>query len=60
MCGTSHKTGYFTVHRKTIGKRMAAKLKEIHAELRKRMHENIRGTLKWLQAVVRGYFRFLS
>jgi len=24
ICGTSHKTGYFTVHRKTIGKRMAA------------------------------------
>ena len=29
ICGTNHKTGYFMVHRKTIGKRMAAKLKEI-------------------------------
>ena len=56
ICGTSHKTGYFTVRRKTIGKRMAAKLKEIHAELRRRMHETIRGTLEWLQTVVRGYF----
>ena len=26
-CGVSHKTGYFTVHRKTIVKRMTAKLK---------------------------------
>ncbi len=58
ICGTSQKTGYFTVRRKTIGKRMAAKLKEIHATLRKRMHENIRGTLEWLQSVVRGYFQY--
>src|SRR6267154_2660151 len=58
ICGTSQKTGYFTVRRKTIGKRMAAKLKEIHATLRKRMHENIRGTLEWLQLVVRGYFQY--
>jgi len=58
ICGTSHKTGYFTVQRKTIGKRMAAKLKDIHAQLRQRMHEKIRGTLEWLQSVVRGYFRY--
>ncbi len=58
ICGTSQKTGYFTVRRKTIGKRMAAKLKEIHATLRKRMHENNRGTLEWLQSVVRGYFQY--
>jgi hypothetical protein len=58
ICGTSHKPGYFTVHRKTIGKRMAARLKDIHAELRKRMHEKIRGTLEWLQAVARGYFLY--
>jgi hypothetical protein len=32
MCGTSQKAGYFVVHRKTIGKRMAAKLKEIKAK----------------------------
>src|SRR5260221_13710907 len=57
-CGTSHKTGYFTVRRKTIGKRMAAKPKEIHAELRQRMHENVRETLEWLHSVVRGYFQY--
>jgi group II intron reverse transcriptase/maturase len=58
ICGTSYKTGYFTVRRKTIGKRMAAKLKDIGAKLRKRMHENIRGTLGWLKSVVRGYFQY--
>jgi group II intron reverse transcriptase/maturase len=58
ICGTSRKTGYFTVRRKTIGKRMAAKLKDIVAKLRQRMHEKVRETLKWLQSVVRGYFQY--
>ena len=58
ICGTSRKTGRFTVGRKTIGKRMAAKLKDIQAELRQRMHEAIGATGKWLQSVVRGYFQY--
>jgi RNA-directed DNA polymerase len=58
ICGTSYKAGYFVVLRKTIGKRMAAKLKEIKAKLQQRMHESTADTLKWLQSVVRGYFRY--
>src|SRR6516165_1662666 len=58
ICGTNYQTGKFTVHRKTIGKRMAAKLKDIRAQLRKRMHERLPGTGKWLQQVVRGYFQY--
>jgi group II intron reverse transcriptase/maturase len=58
ICGTSQPKGYFTVRRKTIGKRMAAKLKEIAAKLRERMHESIPGTLEWLKTVVRGYFQY--
>jgi group II intron reverse transcriptase/maturase len=58
MCGTSYKAGYFTIPRKTIGKRMATKLKEIKAELQRRMHESTADTLKWLQSVVRGYFQY--
>jgi RNA-directed DNA polymerase len=58
ICGTNHKTGNFTVHRKTIGKRMAAKLKQIRAQLRIRMHERMEGTVKWLQQVVAGYFQY--
>jgi RNA-directed DNA polymerase len=58
ICGTNHKTGRFTVHRKTIGKRMAAKLKDIGAKLRVRMHDSISGTVQWLQQVVRGYFQY--
>ena len=58
ICGTNHKTGYFVIHRKTIGKRMAAKLKEIKATLRQRLHGSIEDTMKWLQSVVRGYFQY--
>ena len=60
ICGTSHGTGYFIVKRKTIGKRMAAKLKDIHQELRRRMHESIGDTVKWLASVVRGYFQYFA
>jgi RNA-directed DNA polymerase len=58
ICGTNHQTGKFTIHRKTIGKRMAAKLKDIRAQLRKRMHARVPGTAKWLQQVVSGYFQY--
>jgi RNA-directed DNA polymerase len=58
ICGTNHKTGYFMVLRKTIGKRMAAKLKEIRRKLRQGLHERTMDTTKWLKSVVRGYFQY--
>ncbi len=58
ICGTSQPKGYFTVNRKTIGKRLAAKLKDIQTKLKQRMHEAIGDTVKWLQSVVRGYFQY--
>ena len=58
ICGKNHKTGYFMVYRKTIGKRMAAKLKQIRRKLRQGLHEKTRDTTEWLQSVVRGYFQY--
>jgi group II intron reverse transcriptase/maturase len=58
ICGKNHKTGYFQLYRKTIGKRMAAKLKQIRQTLRRRLHEKTKGTTEWLQAVVRGYYQY--
>jgi group II intron reverse transcriptase/maturase len=58
ICGKNHKTGYFMVFRKTTGKRMAAKLKDLRQELRKRLHGATGDTVKWLQSVVRGYFQY--
>ena len=58
ICGKNHTTGYFMVYRKTISKRMAAKLKKIRQQLRERLHERIEDTTEWLQSVVRGYFQY--
>ena len=58
ICGTNRQTGNFTVHRTTIAKRMAAKLKDIRAKLRQRMRSRVPGTLRWLQQVVRGYLQY--
>jgi group II intron reverse transcriptase/maturase len=58
ICGKNHVTGYFQVYRKTIGKRMAAKLKQIRRKLRQGLHERTKDIGKWLQSVVRGYFQY--
>jgi RNA-directed DNA polymerase len=58
ICGRSRKKGYFTVLRKTMGKRLAAKLTDIHRQLRQRMHALDGDTSKWLISVVRGYFQY--
>jgi hypothetical protein len=44
ICGTIWKSGKYTVHRRTVGKRMTAKLKNIAAALHKRRHDPIRKT----------------
>jgi RNA-directed DNA polymerase len=58
ICGKNHVTGGFIVLRRTIGKRMAAKLRDIRQQLRKRMHARTSDTMKWLTSVVRGYFQY--
>jgi hypothetical protein len=58
ICSTIHKSGKFTVKRKTVGKRMTAKLRDIAAKLRRRMNDPIEQTGGWLKQVVRGYFNY--
>jgi RNA-directed DNA polymerase len=60
MCGKNGKTGYYVVRRKTVKKRMRAKLQALKAELRRRMHEPLAETGKWLQTVVRGYYQYYA
>jgi RNA-directed DNA polymerase len=50
--------GAFTVRRKTIGKRLRAKLRDIKQQLRRRMHDPVAQTGEWLQSVVQGYFNY--
>src|SRR5467141_3514874 len=52
--------GRFTVRRKTIRKRMGAKLREIKQQLHERIHDPVRQTGQWLKSVVQGYFHYYA
>lgn len=57
ICGR-RRDGRFTVKRKTARDRMRRKLKEVHGELRRRMHRPIPEEGRWLGTVVRGHARY--
>lgn len=52
------RTGKFQLKRKTRRDRMRAKLQEIKAELRRRMHLSIPQQGQWLRQVVTGFFAY--
>jgi len=52
------RNGDFAVKRKTVGKRMRAKLLELKQQLCNRMHDPIALTGKWLRSIVQGYFNY--
>jgi RNA-directed DNA polymerase len=56
-CGTTRK-GAFTIKRKSIAKRMRAKLQEIKQQLRARMHNAVIEVGRWLRSVVQGWFNY--
>ncbi len=58
ICGVKHGNGMFTVRRQTIRQRLAAKLSEVKAELRRRMHAPIPLIGAWLRSVLTGHFRY--
>src|SRR5437773_7114630 len=58
ICGKKRSNGRFTVLRQTIRKRLQAKLSEVKAELKRRMHHPIPEVGKWLRSVVEGHFRY--
>jgi group II intron reverse transcriptase/maturase len=57
-CAKTRKHGWFTIHRHSMAKRMRAKLQEIKTELRKRMHQPVGETGRWLRSVVRGWLNY--
>ena len=57
ICGKSRR-GAFSLHRKTRGDRMRAKLREIKGQLRRRMRDAIPEQGRWLRAVVSGFFAY--
>jgi group II intron reverse transcriptase/maturase len=56
-CGRT-RAGSPIIWRKTIAKRMAAKVKEVKETLMKRRHDPIPDLGAWLKAVVSGYFNY--
>jgi RNA-directed DNA polymerase len=58
ICGQTWKSGKFIVLRKTIHKRLSAKLRALKEELRRRKHLSVAELGKWLRSVVQGYFNY--
>jgi RNA-directed DNA polymerase len=58
ICGKKRSSGCFTVLRQTIRKRLQAKLNEVKAALRRRMHHPIPEVGQWLRSVVDGHNRY--
>jgi group II intron reverse transcriptase/maturase len=58
ICGRKRSNGRFTVVRQTIRQRLQAKLSEVKAELRGRMHDPIPEVGQWLRSVVGGHIRY--
>jgi RNA-directed DNA polymerase len=58
-CGKTRQ-GWFTVIRRTIRKRMQAKLNAVKEELRRRLHDPLPEVGQWLKAVVEGYQRYFG
>ena len=53
-------TGGFRLHRRTIKKRLRAKLVEIRKQLLVRRHQPIEVVGRWLRGVVQGYYNYHS
>lgn len=56
-CGKTRK-GAFTIKRRSIAKRMRAKLLAIKQELTRNMHRRVVEVGAWLRSVVRGWFNY--
>ena len=55
-----NRLGRFEVRRKTIRKRIRAKLGRIKLELRKRMHDPLSQSGPWLKSIVQGHFNYYA
>jgi group II intron reverse transcriptase/maturase len=57
ICGTT-RNGKFCVLRKTMAKKVRAKLAEVKAELRRRLHGPIADAGRWLKTVLQGHYQY--
>ncbi len=60
FCTASRKNGDYVIGRKTIRKRMRATLGLIKIELRRRMHDRVIDTGRWVTKVLQGHVNYFS
>ncbi len=60
FCTRSRKWGTFVIGRKTIKKRMRAKLLAIKIELRRSMHDPIAKTGTWVKQMLKGHLNYFA
>jgi hypothetical protein len=58
ICGKMRKTGKFLAQRKSVTKRLRAKLQAVKAELHRRWHDPVPEVGAWLRRVVQGWFNY--
>ena len=58
VCSQARSDGHFIVWRLSMRKRIAATLSRIKAGLRKRMHDSLGATGRWLRRVVQGWLNY--
>ncbi len=58
ICGKTKKNNKFTIRRKTIPKRIRAKLKEVRKKIMKNRHIPVPDQGKWLRSVLIGHFNY--
>ena len=59
ICGKTLR-GDFTIHRRTARKKFHAKLADLQAKLKKRMHHDLTEVGAWLQGVIRGWYQYYA
>ena len=58
-CST-RRNGEFKLGRKTSRKRLVGQIKAVQQKLRRRMHDSVGLTLKWLKSVITGHMNYYS
>jgi group II intron reverse transcriptase/maturase len=58
ICGRTRKNQRFVLWRRTIAKRMRRTLAAIKAQLKRRRHDSIGSTGRWLRSVIRGWLQY--
>ena len=60
ICATRRKDGKFKLLRKTIGKRLRSKIKEVRQTLQRHRHKPVAEQGRWLRSVVQGHFNYYA